>query len=53
MDPKTGEMTDPYDVWEAEHRTKKNVLEYYDPKSKEVYIRFLGSICKTTSTWHS
>nr|XP_029119526.1 uncharacterized protein LOC105042236 isoform X4 [Elaeis guineensis] len=37
MDPETGEMADPCDVWEAEHRTKKNASGYYDPKSKEVY----------------
>ena len=46
MDPETGEMADPCDVWEVEHRTKKNASGYYDPKSKEVYVRFLESICK-------
>ena len=46
MDLEIDEMADPCDVWEAEHRIKKNASGYYDPKSKKVYVRFLESIYK-------
>ena len=44
MDPETGEMADPCVVWEVEYRTKKNASGYYNPKLKEVYVRFLKNI---------